>query len=95
MNNGLKDAAVALANAYTRSNANTHNTNAELTFSINQVERRMDSVKNSLGEIKSSLGDMKSTLGSMQEIIGGVLQALARINAAARLGPPTGGVAPN
>ena len=95
MNNGLKDTAVALADTYTRSNANTHNTNTELVSSVNQVERRMDSVENSLGEVKGSLGDMKGILGSMQEIIGGVLQALARINAAARLGPPTGGVAPN
>lgn len=92
MNNGFKEAAVALADAY-RSNVNKGNT--ELASSVSQVEKRMDSVENSLGEVKGSLGDMKGTLGNMQEMIGGVLQALARMNAAAGLGPPTGGVAPS
>ena len=65
MNNWLKDVAVALADVYTRSNVNTHNTNTELVSSVNQVERRMDLGKNSLGEVIGSLGDMKGILGSM------------------------------
>ena len=94
MNSGLKDAAVALADAYTRSSHTGNTQKNELASSVNQVEKRMDSVENSLGEVKGSLGDMKGTLGSMQEMIGGVLQALARMNAAAGLGPPTSGAAP-
>lgn len=90
MNNGFKEAAVALADAY-HSNINTQNN--ELASSVGQVEKRIDSVENSLGEVKRSFGDMKGTLGNMQEMIGVVLQALARINAAAGLGPPTGGAA--
>lgn len=93
MNSGLFEAAVALADAY-RSNASTQNT-GELVSSVTQVEKRMDSVETFLGEGKGSLGDMKDTLGNMQEMIRGVLQALARMNTAARLGPPTGGASAN
>lgn len=93
MNSGLKEAAVALADAY-RSNASTQSA-GELASSVTQIEKRMDSVETSLGEVKSSLGDIKGTLGNMQEMIGGVLQALARMNAAAGQGPPIGGAPAN
>ena len=94
MNNRLKDAAVALADAYTRSNHTGNVQYNKLTSSVNQVERKMDLVKNFLGEVKGSLGYMKGTLESMQEMIGRVLQALARINTAAELGSLTSGATP-
>lgn len=86
MNSGFKKAAVAFANVY-YFNISTQNT--KLTSSITEVEKKMDSVENSFREVKGSLRDMKDTLVNMQEIIRGVLQILAKMNAAPKLGPPT------
>lgn len=83
MNNGFKKAAVVLADIY-YSNVNTKNT--ELVLLVGQVEKKTDLIENSLRKIKDFLGDLKDTLRNMQEMIGGVLQVLARINVAARLG---------
>ncbi len=51
----------------------------------------MNLIKNSFRKVKSFLRNMKDILENMQEIIRGVLQALARINTAARLSPLIGG----
>lgn len=93
LNNRLKKVAVALLDAYTCSNVNTQN--IKLVSLVNQVGKKIDSVKNLLGEVKSSLKNIKDTFESMQEMIDRVLQALTRINTALGLGLPIGGAVPN
>ena len=65
MNSGLKDAAVALANAYTYSSHARNTKNNKFASLVNQIEKKIDSVENSLREIKSSLEDKKGISGSM------------------------------
>lgn len=90
INSSFKEVVIALANVYC-SNVSTQNT--KLASLVTQIKKKMNLIKNSLEEVKSSLGDMKDMLKNISEMIGGVLEALAKINAIARLGPSIGGVA--
>lgn len=76
---GFKEATASLANTY-----RARNLEPAPIPNVNGLEQRIGSVEDALREVKV-------TLGNMENKIERVLQALTRLNAAAGLGPPTGG----